>query len=376
MTGLSDPPHHAQHLPILEKGSTCSMSSTHCAAPVIYAGVDTHAGTHHVAIVNEHGKKVADREFPTTSAGYAAIERWVTSFGLLARIGIEGTGSYGVELSRYLHERGHDVAEVARPNRRLRRSHGKTDTIDAYAAARRLLDESGVTAPKMRNGAIESVRALRVARNNAVKTATAALNALRRLARAQLLATCTAFRPAPARLADPLQATKLALRSLAGRVKQAHEQADLLERHLHRLLEQVAPKTLNIFALGPDTAAALVISIGDNPRRLISEAAFAHLCGVAPIPASSGKTVRHRLHRGGDRQANQALHTAVIVRLRYEGCDPNTQERGNSGIRQGICGILPVAGAPAACSGWVIRLRGGRRCRRRCRRRRRGVCRS
>ncbi|MET9031196.1 IS110 family transposase [Nocardia sp. NPDC004168] len=334
MTGLSDPPHHAQHLPILEKGSTCSMSSTRCAAPVIYAGVDTHADTHHVAIVNEHGKKVADREFPTTSAGYAAIERWVTSFGHLARIGIEGTGSYGVELSRYLHDRGHDVAEVARPNRRLRRSHGKTDTIDAYAAARRLLDESGVTAPKMRNGAIESVRALRVARNNAVKTATAALNALRGLittspetlrsqlrglARAQLLATCTAFRPDPARLADPLQATKLALRSLAGRVNQAHEQADLLERHLHRLLEQVAPKTLNICALGPDTAAALVISIGDNPRRPISEAAFARLCGVAPIPASSGKTVRHRLHRGGDRQANQALHPAVIVRLRYDG---------------------------------------------------------
>ncbi|MEV6073482.1 IS110 family transposase [Nocardia sp. NPDC052001] len=333
MTGLSDPPQHAQHLPIPEKGSTRPMTSSLVALAVVYVGVDTHADTHHVAIVNEHGKKLADREFPTTAAGYAAIERWITSFGRVARIGIEGTGSYGVELARYLHEHGHDVAEVARPNRRLRRAQGKTDTIDAYAAARRLLDESGVTAPKLRNGAIEAVRALRVARHTAVKASTAALNALRGLittspetlrsqlrglSRAKLLATCAAFRPDTGHLADPVHATKLALRSLAARVKEAQDQADQLERHLHRLLKQVAPNTLNVFALGPDTAAALVISIGDNPHRLIGEAAFAHLCGVAPIPASSGKTVRHRLHRGGDRQANQALHVAVIVRLRYD----------------------------------------------------------
>ncbi|MBL1080103.1 transposase [Nocardia sp. 2] len=286
------------------------MTSSLVALPMVYVGVDTHADTHHVA-----------------------IEQWITSFGRVARIGVEGTGSYGVELARYLHERGHDVAEVARPNRRLRRSHGKTDTIDAYAAARRLLDKSGVTAPKLRNGATEAVRALRVARNNAVKATTAALNALRGLittspeilrsqlrglSRAQLVATCAAFRPDAGRLADPVQATKLALRSLAARFREAKDQADQLERHLHQLLEQVAPNTLGVFALGPDTAAALVISIGDNPARLIGKAAFAHLCGVAPIPASSGKTVRHRLHRGGDRQANQALHTAVIVRLRYD----------------------------------------------------------
>ncbi|MEV0299482.1 IS110 family transposase [Nocardia sp. NPDC050710] len=309
------------------------MTSSLAAQPVVYAGVDTHADTHHVGIVNEHGKKLADREFPTTATGYAAMEQWVVSFGQVARIGIEGTGSYGVELARYLHERGHDVAEVPRPNRRLRRAQGKTDTIDAYAAARRLLDESGVTAPKLRNGAIEAVRALRVARHSAVKATTAAMNALRGLittspealrsqlrglSRAKLVTTCAAFRPDPTRLADPVQATKLALRSLAARIQQARDQADQLERHLHQLLEQVAPNTLDVFALGPDTAAALVISIGDNPDRLTGDAAFARLCGVAPIPASSGKTTRHRLHRGGDRQANQALHTAVIVRLRYD----------------------------------------------------------
>ncbi|WP_280474571.1 IS110 family transposase [Nocardia asiatica] len=315
------------------KGSTCSMTSSCDSAPIVYVGVDTHTDTHHVAVVSEHGKKRADREFSTTADGYAAIERWIASFGEVARIGIEGSGSYGVELARYLHTRGYNVAEVPRPNRRLRRAHGKTDTIDAYAAARRLLDGSGVTAPKLRNSAIEAVRALRVARHGAVKATTAALNALRGLvttcpeelrsqlrglSRAKLVATCAAFRPDTARLTDPAQATKLALRSLAVRVREAQDQADQLERHLHKVLEEVAPKTLSVFALGPDTAAALVISIGDNRDRLTSEAAFARLCGVAPIPASSGKTVRHRLHRGGDRQANQALHIAVIVRLRYD----------------------------------------------------------
>ncbi|MGY4102306.1 transposase, partial [Nocardia sp. R16R-3T] len=107
------------------------------------------------------------------------------------------------------------------------------------------------------------------------------------------------------------------LRSLAERIIDSKAHADRLKQQLSEVLEQVAPKTMAVFALGPDTAAALVISIGDNPDRLTSEAAFARLCGVAPIPASSGKTIRHRLHRGGDRQANQALHTAVIVRMRY-----------------------------------------------------------
>ncbi|MFE3060837.1 IS110 family transposase [Nocardia sp. NPDC059239] len=298
----------------------------------VLVGVDTHADTHHVAIVNEHGKQLADREFPTTAIGYAAIEEWIRSHGDVMRVGIEGTGSYGVELARYLRRRGFDVVEVPRPTRKLRRARGKTDAIDAYAAARQLLDGSEVTAPKNRDGAIESVRALRVARNNAVKASTTALNTLRSLvttspetlraqlrslSRAQLLATCAAFDPAPHTLGDPMQATKLALRSLAQRVLDAQAHADQLKKHLAALLDQVAPRTMDVFALGPDTAAALIISIGDNPQRLVSEAAFARLCGVAPIPASSGKTNRHRLHRGGDRQANQALHTAVIVRLRY-----------------------------------------------------------
>ncbi|MFJ9371102.1 IS110 family transposase [Nocardia sp. NPDC101769] len=271
----------------------------------IFVGVDTHADTHHAAIVNEHGKGLTDHEFPTTATGYENIETWMRAHGTVMRVGIEGTGSYGAELAHHLRSRGYDVAEVPRPNRRLRRARGKTDTIDAYAAARRLLDGSEVTPPKNRDGAIEAVRAPRVARNNAVKALTAALNALRSLittspetlrtqlrslSRTKLITTCAAFEPDPDDLADPITATELALRSLAQRILDAQAHADQLKKHLGRLLTQVAPHTMGIFALGPDTAAALVISIGDNPDRLTTEASFARLCGVAPIPASSGKT--------------------------------------------------------------------------------------
>ncbi|WP_028479118.1 IS110 family transposase [Nocardia sp. CNY236] len=113
----------------------------------IFVGVDTHVDTHHVAVISEHGKKLADREFTTTAAGYAEISHWLPTLGSVIRVGIEGTGSYGVELARYMRRHGYDVAEVPRPNWRLRRSQGKTDTIDAYAAARQLLDGSQLTPP-------------------------------------------------------------------------------------------------------------------------------------------------------------------------------------------------------------------------------------
>lgn len=129
--------------------------------------------------------------------------------------------------------------------------------------------------------------------------------------------SCAVAPPSRADLADPAEATMVALRSLARRVGELRKEARDLKKQLTQLINDSAPRTAGVFGLGPDTAAALLITVGDNPERLRSEASFAHLCGVAPIPASSGKTNRHRLHRGGDRRANQALHTAVVVRLRY-----------------------------------------------------------
>jgi transposase len=298
----------------------------------IIGGVDTHAATHHAAIIDNNGSLLGSEQFPANPAGYASMLNWMRGHGRLERIGVEGTGAYGAGLARYLHEQGMTVIEVPRPDRRVRRQAGKSDPIDAEAAARAVLAGTATVPPKLSNGPIEAVRALRVARNGAIKAKTAATNTLQSMVitapeplRAQLptrsaaalVTACLRLRPDPARLDDPLHATKTALRSIAHRARALAIEARQLERQLNQLTRVVAPSTTAVFALGPDTASALLVTVGDNPDRLRSEAAFAHLCGAAPIPASSGKTNRHRLHRGGDRAANRALHIAIVVRLRY-----------------------------------------------------------
>lgn len=298
---------------------------------LIIGGVDTHAATHHAAVIDQHGRLLADAEFPASAQGYAAMLSWMRRHGRLDAVGVEGTGAYGAGLARHLHDAGVTVLEVPRPDRRLRRQHGKSDPLDAEAAARTVL-AGKASAPKLATGPIEAIRALRVARVGALKAKTAATNALtamvvtapeplraqlRDLTRLQLVAACMRLRPDTGRLADPSQATKAALRSIAARAHALELEARELKRQLDDLTTSTAPATSAVFGLGPDTVSALLVTIGDNPDRLRSEAAFAHLVGVAPIPASSGRTNRHRLHRGGDRSGNRALHIAVVVRLRY-----------------------------------------------------------
>lgn len=299
----------------------------------IIGGVDTHAATHHAAVIDLHGRLLADAQFPASPAGYAQLLIWMRKRGQLQSVGIEGTGAYGAGLARHLHERGVTVLEVPRPDRRLRRQHGKSDPIDAESAARTVLAGNASGAPKLATGPIEAIRMLRVARTGAVKAKTAASNTLlalivtapeplrsqlRELSTNKLIEACLRLRPDATHLIDPLQAAKTSLRSIAVRAKALDAEARALKKQLDVLTAHAAPATSAIFGLGPDTAAALLIAIGDNPDRLRSEAAFAHLCGVSPIPASSGKTNRHRLHRGGNRSGNRALHIAVIVRLRYD----------------------------------------------------------
>jgi transposase len=298
----------------------------------IIGGVDTHAATHHAAVIDRHGRLLRSAQFPATPTGYAQVLSWMRAVGRLEAVGVEGTDSYGAGLSRYLVERGVEVREVPRPDRRLRRDRGKSDPIDAEAAARAVLAGTATVAPKGGDGPIEAIRALRIARSGAVKARTAAVIALqavvvtapeplrtqlRGTSTATLVRTCLRLRPDPTRLDDPVQAVKQALRSSARRADALGREARELASQLSALTAAAAPNTSAVFALGPDTAAALLVAAGDNPDRLRSEAAFAHLAGVAPIPASSGKTRRHRLHRGGDRSANHALHIAVIVRMRY-----------------------------------------------------------
>lgn len=250
--------------------------------------------------------------------------------------GVEGTGSYGSGLSRFLRARGASVLEVNRTSRQHRRRYGKHDAADAEAAARQVLSGTASGEPKGADGAAESLRALRVARRSAVKARTQAANqlhallstapdglreGLRALPTKHLAAKSSRFRGV-ARPVDPTAATKLAMRSVARRYEALSEEIAGLDAHIESLVEEAAPGLVALDGVGPDSAAALLIAAGDNPERLKSEASFAHLCGAAPVQASSGKIVRHRLNPGGNRDANRALHVVALNRLRR---DPRTQ---------------------------------------------------
>ncbi len=298
------------------------------AGAVVVAGVDTHLDTNMAAALNGIGGELGVREFPTTSAGYRALLGWLNSFGHLARVGVEGSGSYGAGLARFLHDAGVPVIEVDCPNRQNRRRRGKNDPIDALSAARATLSGDASGLAKTRNGAVEAIRVLRVARNSARHDRTEALNQMRSLVatapddlRQQLrdlsglrLIEVTA-RLRPGTKMDVVAATKTALRELGRRAQYLGQQMELLTAELRPLVTGAAPMLLAAHGVGTDTAGALLVAAGDNPDRLGHEAAFAHLCGASPIEASSGKVTRHRLNRGGDRQANAALWRIVMVRM-------------------------------------------------------------
>jgi transposase len=301
----------------------------------VILGVDTHAEVHVAVALDQLGRRLGSCGFPTTADGYADLLGWAGRLGPVERAGIEGTGSYGAGLARWLRAQGVPVVEVERPNRRMRR-RGKSDPIDAEAAARAVLAGTATGRPKSGDGPVEMVRALQVARRSALRARTQAANQLhalvvtapaplrerlRGLSLRKRVATAAAFR-SRATLGTPTAATKLALRCVARRSQQLSAEIEALDAHLARLVARVAPALLAVKGVGTDTAAVLLAAAGDNPDRLRSEAAFAHLCGVAPIPASSGKTVRHRLNRGGNRDANRALHLLAVRRLAW---DPRTR---------------------------------------------------
>ena len=286
----------------------------------VTAGADTHRDQHVVAALDERGAELGVRPFATSPAGLRALLAWLRGFGAVERVGVEGTGSYGAGLTRFLHAEGVTVVEVNRPNRQLRRSHGKSDPVDAVAAAHAAQSGQAAGEAKTRNGAVEAIRVLRVARRSARHGRSTAVNQMRALlvsgpadlretlrgsTVSKLVTTAVRFRPA-----DPTTAagaTRFALRELARRVQSLETECTRLDDLLESLVSATAPKLVAAYGVGTDTAGALLVSAGDNPDRLRSEAAFAHLCGVAPIDASSGLTSRKRLNRGGDRSANHAL---------------------------------------------------------------------
>jgi transposase len=300
-------------------------------AALVTLGVDTHADTHIAAALDHAGRLLGTRTIPTTPAGYAALLAWASTLGTVDRVGVEGTGSYGAGLARWLRAHGQAVVEVDRPDRAARRRQGKADDLDAHAAARAVQAGTATTTPKAADGQVEMIRSLRLARRSAVKARTQAANQLnallvtapdglraqlRSLPLAELVATAARLRPDQVP-ATPTDAAKFALRSVAGRWLRLTEEITELDVHLERLVATVAPALVAVKGVGTQTAAALLIAAGDNPERLRSEGAFAHLCGVAPIPASSGKTTRHRLSRGGNRQANSALYLIAVGRMAW-----------------------------------------------------------
>lgn len=303
----------------------------------VTGGVDTHDDVHVAAVCDSSTARLfATAMFPTTPAGYADLLGWMREYGMLDRVGVESTGSWGAGLTRHLTAAGVEVIEVDRPDRRTRRTEGKTDTIDSIAAARAVISGQATGRPKSRDGGVEAIRQLEIVYHGASKDRTRAINQFK----AVIVAAPTALRH---RLRDGLslrnqlararrfsnhhpdlveQQTRFALRELARRIEFLDQHLARLERRIHELVVAHCPALIGLSGVGPHSAAQLLAAAGDNPHRLRSEAAFAKLCGVCPMPASSGKTTRHRLNRGGDRRANNALFTIVLNRMQR---DPRTR---------------------------------------------------
>jgi transposase len=311
------------------------MDSMTNPARGIVVGVDAHTDTHDAAVLDECGRLLGTRTFPADAAGYRELLTWVQRFGPVAAFGVESTGSYAAGLVRHLRAQGLEVLEVNQPHAHTRRRRGKSDPIDAELAARHILAASSIVFAKDTTGIVEAIRQLRVARDGAVKARSAALNALTGLIvtapeelRQQLLARkttrgratlCARFRPDQTQLHEPVHAAKAALRSLARRVIDLDAEIKLLDRQLKQLVANAAPATTARVAVSTGHAGTLLVTAGQNIDRLHSEASFAALCGASPIPVSTGRTDRHRLNYGGDRDANRALHMIAVCRLRY--CD-------------------------------------------------------
>jgi transposase len=303
----------------------------------VVVGVDTHADTHHVAVVTGHGRPLADREFVATGDGYRKIIAFARSYGEIAAAGVECTGSYGAGLTKVLRSEGLTVVDVNRPNRQQRRLQGKSDPLDAYQAAQAVLAERCTAVPKDKDGPVECMRLLRASRSSAMKARTAAINQIkdlmvsapegirakyRGMVTSAMITTMARSKPA-GHLADPVHVTAWTLKKLARRYQSLTEEIAEADSALKEILDAYAPLLCDLPGVSVEVASQLLVTMGDNLERVGNEAQFAALAGVAPIPASPGKTSRHRLSRGGGRNANKALHHVVLVRM---GSDARTKE--------------------------------------------------
>jgi transposase len=303
----------------------------------VILGVDSHLDVHVAVALDCLGRRLGELSVPTTAKGYESLVRWAEGLGTVRCAGVEGTSSYGAAITRYLRTAAIQVTEVERPKRRHLHRNSKSDSRDAESAARAVLAGETTGEPKSAEGRVEMIRVLRTARRSALKSRTQAANQLRNLVvtapeelRHRLRALSTKELVGVAarfRLGDDPNdvpaATKFALRSVARRYEVLSEEIVQLDVQLDRLVLETAPELVSLLGIGTDHAATLLTVVGDNSQRLRSEASFASLCGVSPVEASSGKVVRHRLNRGGNREANRALYMICLARMRR---DPRTQD--------------------------------------------------
>jgi transposase len=305
------------------------MSETASSTDIII-GVDTHKLTHAAVAVSALGARLGSLTISANRRGYQALQAWAGSLGVVRAFGIAGTGSYGAGLSRFLGKHDHPVFEVNRPNRQLRQQKGKDDALDAESAARSVLAGQATALPKSGTSAVEMIRHLKVARDTAVTARSQAMQTLKAMivsapsalreqldhlsGKMTLLRHLAALRPGP--LTSTTASAKTGLRAIARRWLALAAEVKDHDVHLKLLTQQLAPDLVQAHAMGAGTAAEMLLLVGDNRERIHSEAALAKLCGVCPVPAPSGNTSRHRLNRGGHRQATAALYRVVIVRMR------------------------------------------------------------
>ena len=337
--GLAEATHHSPVRPLGQTMSpacgreVCRMSHRNEIIELprtVIVGVDTHKHIHVAVALDALGARLATCSASADRAGYMELVAWAHALGIVEAFGIEGTGSYGVGLASFVRRHAIRVVEVSHRDRRKRRNNGKSDTIDAETAARSVLSGIATAIPKTADGAAEMVRQIKIARDTVVKARSAAIitlkslivnasDALREsldpLTDKKLIDRCAAL--VPGDILAPTASAKHSLRALARRWLALAAEIRTHDDVLDAITHTAAPTLREAFGIGVDSAAEMMIVAGDNPTRVRSEAAFAKLCGACPIPASSGVTHRHRLFRGGHRQANVVLYRIVTVRMRW-----------------------------------------------------------
>lgn len=301
--------------------------------PVI-AGLDTHKREHSLCLLDGLGRKVFEGFFPADEKGYESVAEAIGDPGDCVVVGIECTMTYGAGICRHLVSKGYNVVEVLNPEKKGRRraGEGKDDLGDAERAARAAIAGKHTSTPKAGDGWVEALRCLTVSRKAAVKSSTAAVNAVKSLITSapehvrkrfsdmgtkEMMASLSRKRTKSDVVEEGLFAS---LRSLALMWTECQKQADEAKGRMEELLEENAPALLAIDGCGPMSAAALAIAAGDNPDRMGSKHSFAALCGVSPVAASTAEkaVTRYRLNRGGNRQANCALYHIAISRMKND----------------------------------------------------------